>query len=75
MLRDAREQANARLIFEGFEPVYQAQALRRVQRWFAPLAVALNAASSVVEIEQLRSLMTDILADIDQTAAAREDEL
>lgn len=75
MLADAKQQAQASRMFDCLTADQEARALRSVQRWFAPLAIAANSATSLEAIEQLRSLMSDILGDINQTALAIENDL
>ena len=74
MLHEAKIQAKASRMFEDATDKGVDGLLRCVQRWFAPLAIAINAASSVADIEQVRGVMADILSDIDRTAAAIEND-
>jgi hypothetical protein len=48
--------------------------LRLIQSVIAPLCIALQAATSVTEIESLRSVFTDILAHLNQKAGEYENE-
>ena len=75
MLAEARSQGVARRLFGSLSDEDRAQALREVQRFFAPLAVAAQAMTSVEEVEQLREAMADIIADINKTASEIENDL
>jgi hypothetical protein len=75
MLAEAMAQAKASRMFDDIPEASVAEALRAVQRWLAPLTVAINAATSVPDIERVREVMTDILADIDKTAFAIENKI
>lgn len=70
MMREAQAQAVAwqNNLTGRDQPVdvQMAENLRAIQRWFWPLAMAANAMPSVVEVEQFRTLMAEILADINK---------
>lgn len=76
MLRDAKMQGRARDMFSGHawaDPAEtRAELLRELQRWFAPLTIATNCATTVDAINELREVMTDMLGAIDQEAARLE---
>ena len=74
MLAEARRQAEGNPMFLCCGMQTQAEALRDCQRWFAPLTLAIQCATSVTEIEQVRSLMGDILAEINRQAFAEEEK-
>lgn len=48
--------------------------LRAVQVYLAPVTVAINCATSVAEIEQVRTVMADVLARVDKAASEAEAE-
>lgn len=75
MLEELKRQGKAENWFESFSVTREAEALRSIQRFLAPLAIALNAATSVAEIEELRGAVTDVLGDVDRAAAEKEREL
>lgn len=75
MLRETHNQSDVRTMFPMF-PLHfrtdRAELLRDVQRWFAPLTIAINCATTVDAINELRAAMTEMLSAIDQEAARLE---
>jgi len=74
MIEDAGRQGVGLLFARLTDRAMRAEALRDVQRWFAPLTIAANAASNPAEMERLRDVMAAILSEIDQTAYRIESE-
>jgi hypothetical protein len=72
MLRETRNQGDARTMFTPSADDRRAELLRDVQRWFAPLTIAANSATTVDAINELRAAMSDMLSAIDQEAARLE---
>lgn len=75
MTDELKRQGKAEHLFADLSEAAQSEGLREFQRILAPLAMALNSATSVVEIEELRGVVTDMLTDVDRTAAGLEREL
>jgi hypothetical protein len=74
MLRDAKMQANMRTMFARSDDD-RAELLREVQRWFAPLTIAANCATTRDAIGELREAMSDMLAALDKEARRLESKL
>jgi hypothetical protein len=72
MIQDAGTQSNPRCMFDDREPADRAELMRQVQRWFAPLTIAANCATSVAAIERLREVMSGMLSGIDREAQRLE---
>src|SRR5262249_34698791 len=75
MIAEAKRQADMNRLFDELSYREQATALRALQQFFAPLTIAANCATTVVAIEELRGLMTDVLAAINLRAAQLENDL
>lgn len=76
MLDELKRQGKAESMFDAIVGGdVEAGCLRAVQRFLAPLTIALSAATSVAEIKELRGVVTDMLSDVDRTAAQREREM
>jgi hypothetical protein len=70
MLQDASIQGAALRMFDGRAD--RVELLRETQRWFAPLTIAANCATTVPAIEELRSAMSEMLANLDKEAQRLE---
>jgi hypothetical protein len=77
MLREARTQAEDvfRATRSGMSETGEAEALRAVQRWFAPLAIAAHSMTSREAVERFREAMGEILAGLEAQAVRAEKEL
>lgn len=53
----------------------RAAVLRELQALFAGLAIALNAATAVTQVEEVRTLFADILQGLDRDASALEAQI
>ena len=73
MLGEARHFGNGSKLFASWSYAREAEALRAIQRFLAPLNVALNAMSSQEDLEALKAALGEIVVSIDQ--AAREAEV
>jgi len=74
MSREAASQGEARSIFRDLPGEHRATALRAVQRFLAPLSIAACSMTSVAEVEEFRTILSDMLKGIDTTAAQMEAE-
>ena len=73
MIHDAKIQSNVGHMMQQILPKGdRAELLRELQRWFAPLTIAANCATTLEAVNELRSTMAEILAAIDQEAARQE---
>lgn len=72
MLRETRTQGDALHMFRLHFAKDRAELLREVQRWFAPLTIAANCATTRDAIGELREAMTEMLAAIDREAQRQE---
>jgi len=72
MLHEAKIQAQADCLFDGMLFGGEAQALRTVQRFLAPLNIAAQCMTNREAVEQFREVIAAIVQDIDKTAAQRE---
>jgi hypothetical protein len=70
MLREAGIQGAALRMFDGRSD--RAELMREVQRWFAPLTIAANSATTVEAIERLREAMSQMLKNLDTEAQRLE---
>ena len=73
MIHEAENQSDALVMFGFLECREQAQALRSIQRFLAPLNIAAQCMTDGKSVEQFRDLFNRILRDIDKTAMVRED--
>jgi hypothetical protein len=73
MLREALNQSDALSLFDCLPFDLQAQALRAVQRFLAPLNIAAQCMTTKEAVEEFREAFSRIVVDIDKTAAGKED--
>ena len=64
--------AQAKIQGDSLDQHEELAALRAFQRFFAPLTIALNCATTAGEINELRAIMADALAVIDRRATELE---
>lgn len=75
MIQEARNQGEASSIFRDVRPkAAQVEALRAVQRFLAPLAIAAACMTSTAEVEQLRDALCTINTGIDTRANEMENQ-
>lgn len=72
MLGEALNQSKALTLFDCLPDDLQAQALRAVQRFFAPLNIACQCMVNKQAVEEFREAMNKIVQDIDHTAFDKE---
>lgn len=73
MLRDALNQSDALMLFDCLPFDRQAQALRAVQRFLAPLNIACQCMTNKHAVELFREALNQIVQDIDKTAGDKEE--
>lgn len=74
MLREARFRADASTMFDCYSDAREANLLRAVQNFLAPLNIAAQCMASKEAVEQFRETINQIVQDIDKTASALEAE-
>jgi len=76
MLAEAVRQGDARTIFDSvLAPTQEAEALRAVQRWLAPLNIAAQCMTDRASVDTFRDALAKMATDLDRYAGALEAEL
>ena len=74
MLAEAAIFGKGNKLFKTYDSKWRAESLREVQRFIAPLNVALNAITSAEELERLREVTGQIVDSIDRAAQQAEEQ-
>jgi hypothetical protein len=75
MIEEARNQGKAKDMFDALPADLEPVGLRIIQRFLAPLNIAAQCFTKRGEIEQFREVLSQIVQDIDKTAAQLEADL
>lgn len=74
MLREAQIRAKADTMFDCYSDSREADLLRAVQGFLAPLNIAAQCMTDREAVEKFREALNAIVQDIDKTASALENE-
>lgn len=75
MIREAQNQGQPRSIFRDLAQPQELEALRALQRFLAPLAIAANSMTDAKTIGRFRDVVTELSSDLAKYADEIEREL